>query len=705
MNTFINNQLLEVLFYKKNVPLHNQIYHKYFYDIFDCPADYINFLTSHNREQQLFHAKKIIKRISFGSFNQTLYNAFLNLISFEDHELANTNVNYVPRDHSIHSINTYLLGVYLFFSTEIFFNNICDYFNEKITNPLLYYEHKLEKGVLTFIQAWKIFALNHDLGYPVELISNQINHTETRNIKSKEYLNFINDLAANQKIDYCFYELTLLSAFSILLSFSHSNLEATIGEHAKNLNNIKTDILQYKKLDKIYSITSFNYFKSILDYKKLIIIIKDKNLENKILYYYDEKSTLFLPVNLSFDTHSEKLPFESFKRFDYDENFNMELYYPINDDCSLKSTMGQNSAYENDVTDFSNYLLDKHAISYSSITNCYDYINFLFEIYEYLMDELNHSHPTKSHLFDYLKEFFLTDIEKKIKKKSVRDEASLKEQFNCYINGESLSTRFNDFLCKKGEQDNNSAYTLGHLKNQIESLIQIDSKDFNLFFNIDENDLISIKPLPSFVTIKEVFNYFKTLSIEAGLCPSNFDIFKLIKYCKKDTNRLDHGISSTFLLIETYFIFSALQNNIASCNSMKFFSVDLISKEIFFNGCYAIFVHNVYAKTFNRIWSEKEKIDKQVKHNIITNPFVYFCLFCDNMQIWDRPLIISQGLSQIRKPTISSSEMFISVENNKINVKCISKDISDILTNYRDSLDEYLSNASKLISLEIIDKY
>lgn len=80
------------------------------------------------------------------------------------------------RDHFIHSVNTFLLGISIYISNSKYQS----IFNERIQNDskyLDYYRTKHEE----FMYRWGIASLFHDIAYPIEISYNQL----------KSYLNFI----------------------------------------------------------------------------------------------------------------------------------------------------------------------------------------------------------------------------------------------------------------------------------------------------------------------------------------------------------------------------------------------------------------------------------------------------------------------------------------------------------------------------------
>lgn len=114
-----NQQLLNCFFYEKKVEYNCIFLKKHYYSIFPSPSLFVNFLSSTNREEQTIYAKQIIKRMCFCKYNSILFDLYKNLIDLEETKLTDDSKSHVPRDHSIHSVNTYLLGIYLYFSFNI----------------------------------------------------------------------------------------------------------------------------------------------------------------------------------------------------------------------------------------------------------------------------------------------------------------------------------------------------------------------------------------------------------------------------------------------------------------------------------------------------------------------------------------------------------------------------------------------------------
>lgn len=226
-NKGINKQFYICFFEKKHVELQKDIFLTYYRNIFPCPHLFVEFLMSNNREQQLMSAKKIIKRVFFGTDNSNLQNLFDELINLEESNLVEQDNSFYPRDHAVHSINTYLLGIYLFFFSQTFNKQLNAYFSKKEFDKL-YDNTPSYNAFLTFLDAWKLFAFNHDIGYPFEIL---INFNGEINEKSKPFvLQLRNGLKNAISTEYAIYELQFLTCLSILETKSVSCLSNSLSK-------------------------------------------------------------------------------------------------------------------------------------------------------------------------------------------------------------------------------------------------------------------------------------------------------------------------------------------------------------------------------------------------------------------------------------------------------------------------------------------
>ena len=100
-------------------------------------------------------------------------NTLLDLVKImKDYEQNTGDLIEKQRDHFIHSVNVFLLGLAIYAQNK----NYRDKFKEYVQNSPYkkYYRIKEEISDEEFFYRWGIAALFHDIGYPVEIIGKQL---------------------------------------------------------------------------------------------------------------------------------------------------------------------------------------------------------------------------------------------------------------------------------------------------------------------------------------------------------------------------------------------------------------------------------------------------------------------------------------------------------------------------------------------------
>ena len=135
-------------------------------------------------------------------------NAFVDLLDMmRSYEEKAATLTEKQRDHYVHSVNVFLLGLSIFSQNAAYRKT----FEGTILNKNKYpfsYDTKNEE----FFYRWGIASLFHDAGYPMEIIHKQ----------ADQYLNFITETVGKkeEKVQ-AFLEFTDFSKFNILLPSSN----------------------------------------------------------------------------------------------------------------------------------------------------------------------------------------------------------------------------------------------------------------------------------------------------------------------------------------------------------------------------------------------------------------------------------------------------------------------------------------------------
>lgn len=215
----INITLLEKLFLNPNPQNGNSevidIYHKLFNRMFPGKSRFIEFLQVQNYDKQYGLAEEIIQRLCYTSNFPPSFFAIKDVICVENYqkEIVRATDSYVPRDHFLHIVNLYLLGIYIFFYNPQFYNKILldnrfERHNEQHCQPKL-------DSVKDFISEWKYFCLFHDIGYVPEIFGSKkfvMNAQKTYHALCKHPNDFQSSLTANKPIK----QITFFSVLQIM---------------------------------------------------------------------------------------------------------------------------------------------------------------------------------------------------------------------------------------------------------------------------------------------------------------------------------------------------------------------------------------------------------------------------------------------------------------------------------------------------------
>ena len=141
--------------------------------MFPASDDFIEFLSAQSIDRQYECAERIIQRLCYYSNFPPSYYALMDVVCVEHYiknGISNTD-NHIPRDHFLHLVFLYLLGIYVFFYDAEFYSKIIDSNRfERDTPPLGNIEYGCIKD---FISEWKYFCLFHDVGYTPEILGNK----------------------------------------------------------------------------------------------------------------------------------------------------------------------------------------------------------------------------------------------------------------------------------------------------------------------------------------------------------------------------------------------------------------------------------------------------------------------------------------------------------------------------------------------------
>lgn len=181
------------------------------------------------------------------------------------------------RDHYVHSVNVFLLGLSIYSQNNNFRDTVEEDFN-KITEQNRIYDTDIEK----FLFEWGIASLCHDVGYPMEITNNQI----------KKFVDLVSasDDKSSSASPYIGF-----NSFEALNSIHNSSLIRPLDLLSYNIHNrLGTDLTVTK--EKLYSFLSNMQKSGFVDHGFYSAIILLKWYGYLINEYYIDKDDLDHPI-------------------------------------------------------------------------------------------------------------------------------------------------------------------------------------------------------------------------------------------------------------------------------------------------------------------------------------------------------------------------------------------------------------------------
>ncbi len=279
--------------------------------IFPGKMEMLAFLNETNYQKSEDIAKRILLRLCYESSFPPPTKLLFNLLEFESNIGHNKKSDFVAKDHFVHLVNLYLLGVYVFFYHESLSKAILDYLKKELRNDANISKENLAKdSVFNFIKIWQYFVLNHDLGYPLEFLYGE-GYSDRFSKKPSEdvYLKPFNNIKEYYIKDIALKSLTKLVLFGQIIEFSSDDFSDRV---ISFLNNQKLRLLiNYKKseendfkeiefevindlkilngyselvfLEKVHGNNSLHIVVSLLGKEKITAVLRRKNEEEPLI--------------------------------------------------------------------------------------------------------------------------------------------------------------------------------------------------------------------------------------------------------------------------------------------------------------------------------------------------------------------------------------------------------------------------------------
>lgn len=364
--------------------------------IFPNADEYINFLQLSDMNEKRELAKRIIKRLCMFSNYQLPSEIIINVSQYErSKENQSIDQNYLPQDHFVHIVNTYIFGVYLYFEHPSLARELNLLFSDKRKGDN--YLRKINVAN-DFIRSWKSFCLFHDVGYPFEIYYGKDKSLSEETLKE---LQDFDNVYTHLKNQLAFKALAKLVVINGMIKDIEKNRNFRDVSNSYKFNPIMCDGQQlhghnmefmknYYELEDIYSYEHFKMFLGFIEQKNVMKILFGRLLGHPIAFLFTDengKELVYKNAEITLPMTDEELK-SVLQRDDrlYDLNFehNYELKYYIKDLAASFEKKLHRNIKRIDLDNILELVEDEENISldFKQINCGNDLDNLIFDVYE-----------------------------------------------------------------------------------------------------------------------------------------------------------------------------------------------------------------------------------------------------------------------------------------------------------------------------------
>lgn len=144
-------------------------------EMFPVAGTFLDFLNERHFDEQVRLAKDILLRLAYSARVFPPNKLLFNLLEVESRTAGTAAKGpFNGRDHFVHLVNLYLLGLYVFWYHDALHKKIVSQFEDLVLPPDELSKRERKTAVhRTFVTAWRDFVIFHDLGYPWEISDGQ----------------------------------------------------------------------------------------------------------------------------------------------------------------------------------------------------------------------------------------------------------------------------------------------------------------------------------------------------------------------------------------------------------------------------------------------------------------------------------------------------------------------------------------------------
>ena len=744
INQNIRLRFRKELIDERTVAYQPELYRMYFHRIFPDWMEFVRFLSTTNEQMRLESAIHIIDRLNFSSNFPIVEDIYSNLIRLESEKLAGKDDSYVGRDHFVHTANVYILGIYLFFNHPVFHSTLMKHFfgRRKRENPL---ETKNQLAVKGFLSAWKYFACAHDIGYPIETLVNQ--DRELKDCRFAEILQQYEKLdnyqaymlatKAMAKLVCSIFQLeNAKHTLSDVLESDQDDLgcswikQGTINDQQYTLSQITKEMGEYYQLEYIQSYESLKLLMPLIAQEDIAILLRDEGGEPVVLCYRKPDVVTWHRTNAACLTGNQ---LQSVWTFGSDE------FPPCKFSCSyfIRDPQGQRDRllecgellpYQKDWSKFAeNFFSDQYELYADLSTGSKKSGEIVYQIYRILADKIP-LYSVDSSFLDFWNREYKDRLNQELKEDVIKAVTAAVQGVKLTGSTEKENFIFLQESVVAALKEKALQQNIGTREDELSGNVQRGKMLLKCLYDAAKNSLPQGQKLLKLEQKSDktpLIVHLNLLGIETDEKFHNHihqEILKCIEqklhtvgFLKKEQHfsdlgaymapesAYDHGLVSATLLLSTVTNYHKMAEMAKDSNKellLLAWDIELSRLEkslqekslnILTDSLYAIMLHNLYQSRYQEI------LGNHLEYRIEQDPFTYFGLLCDGLQMWDRVQQIKPA-ERSPKPAINGSQFDLKIWNKQIQLISSQSGIEEVRKKCQD-LNSYLRGSASMLQV------
>ena len=690
--------LWKALFCERTVSYGQALYDRNYLNIWFQEETFEAFLTSQSTDVKLDCAKKLYAALRSQESVFIPSSIIETNLHEQLHKLSPSTQTHYGQDHFLHSINLYILGIYLFFNNDILYSKVLNYFKLKVALQ----GNLTVSSFQTFLRSWKLFAFYHDVGYFVEANS----------FSESLFHSFFPWLAYEYTVKYTADQILVCA----LASKANANTEPIIKATACSLMTKQWEPLPgtanqafFSVLGALHSMRCLSGMHSPALYRQFrqqgffskgpAVVVLYNSSSEPIAFFgfqFSNESVAFRTTDSEFSAaqiHEFLLDRAALPGVMAEYFFSQTLLDTVPADflqayqeAPLPDTLLELLTLENDVSDFLEKTKDWLRSSFSFSPSANSYITQL-DSNRYLVSAI--VNYVSKHLNDTI-----TNLTKKVSNSSpINNKADFDNFLNQFTAGLTPDA-FEAISADAGLEYNRKRGASSSYINAFRLLYEKLLKDFSEFqgtnvFRLDE--MLQLASEQGTDIIKNLEETFRDLAET-----TRYGLYaELLKY-KPDYSDYDHGlVSASFLLSASmgqYYIFEKSSQLRRQCQHIFDPEKQFISLS---EAIFAIALHNIYCKKCADFG-----LDYTI--DLEKNPFAYFSALSDVLQRWGRNKQLDYSVVKLPEDHFLEDEYSIHFRDHKIIAYYHASDYQKILNQY-ENYAKYMNGIRRILQIELLE--